>query len=70
HERSRLIRRWYDLIIENQEDLASIMTAEQGKPLAESRGEIRSQGWSCFPGDHSRRKIPGCDGRTNTDWLF
>jgi succinate-semialdehyde dehydrogenase/glutarate-semialdehyde dehydrogenase len=40
HERSRLIRRWYDLIIENQEDLASIMTAEQGKPLAESRGEI------------------------------
>ena len=40
HERSRLIRRWYDLIIENQEDLAIIMTAEQGKPLAESRGEI------------------------------
>ncbi|CAK8723294.1 Succinate-semialdehyde dehydrogenase [Candidatus Electrothrix laxa] len=40
HERSRLIRRWYDLIIANQEDLASIMTAEQGKPLAESRGEI------------------------------
>ncbi|MCI5121187.1 MAG: aldehyde dehydrogenase family protein, partial [Candidatus Electrothrix sp. AUS4] len=40
HERSRCIRRWYDLIIENQEDLAIIMTAEQGKPLAESRGEI------------------------------
>ncbi|MCI5168460.1 MAG: aldehyde dehydrogenase family protein, partial [Candidatus Electrothrix sp. GM3_4] len=40
HQRSRLIRRWYDLIIENQEDLAIIMTAEQGKPLAESRGEI------------------------------
>lgn len=40
HERSRLIRRWYDLIVANQEDLASIMTAEQGKPLAESRGEI------------------------------
>ncbi len=40
HERSRLIRRWYNLIIANQEDLASIMTAEQGKPLAESRGEI------------------------------
>ncbi|MCI5123119.1 MAG: aldehyde dehydrogenase family protein, partial [Candidatus Electrothrix sp. AR5] len=40
HERSRIIRRWYDLIIANQEDLASIMTAEQGKPLAESRGEI------------------------------
>ncbi|WP_417909275.1 NAD-dependent succinate-semialdehyde dehydrogenase [Candidatus Electronema sp. PJ] len=40
HERSRLIRRWYDLIIEHQHDLAVIMTAEQGKPLAESLGEI------------------------------
>jgi succinate-semialdehyde dehydrogenase/glutarate-semialdehyde dehydrogenase len=40
HERSRLIRRWYDLIIANQEDLATIMTAEQGKPLKESRGEV------------------------------
>ncbi|WP_339135556.1 MAG: NAD-dependent succinate-semialdehyde dehydrogenase [Candidatus Electrothrix sp. GW3-4] len=40
HERSRLIRRWYNLIIEHQEDLAIIMTAEQGKPLTESRGEI------------------------------
>ncbi|CAK8720524.1 MAG: succinate-semialdehyde dehydrogenase [Candidatus Electronema aureum] len=40
HERSRLIRRWYDLIIEHQRDLAVIMTAEQGKPLAESLGEI------------------------------
>lgn len=40
HERSRLLRRWYDLILENQEDLARIMTAEQGKPLAESQSEI------------------------------
>ncbi|MCI5117956.1 MAG: NAD-dependent succinate-semialdehyde dehydrogenase [Candidatus Electrothrix sp. LOE1_4_5] len=40
HERSRIIRRWYDLIIANQEDLATIMTAEQGKPLIESQGEI------------------------------
>ncbi|MCU0856931.1 MAG: NAD-dependent succinate-semialdehyde dehydrogenase [Pontiellaceae bacterium] len=39
-ERSALMRRWYDLILENQEDLARLMTAEQGKPLAESRGEI------------------------------
>jgi len=39
-ERSRLLRRWFDLMMENQEDLARIMTAEQGKPLAESRGEI------------------------------
>lgn len=39
-ERSRLLRRWYELLLENQEDLAILMTAEQGKPLAESRGEI------------------------------
>jgi len=39
-ERSRLLRRWFDLLLENQEDLAILMTAEQGKPLAESRGEI------------------------------
>jgi succinate-semialdehyde dehydrogenase/glutarate-semialdehyde dehydrogenase len=39
-QRSQILRRWFDLIIANQEDLAKIMTAEQGKPLAESRGEI------------------------------
>ena len=39
-ERSRILRHWYDLIMTHQEDLAVIMTAEQGKPLAESRGEI------------------------------
>jgi len=39
-ERSTLLRRWFDLIIENTEDLATLMTAEQGKPLSEARGEI------------------------------
>ncbi|MEI7429853.1 MAG: NAD-dependent succinate-semialdehyde dehydrogenase [Betaproteobacteria bacterium] len=39
-ERSRILRRWFDLMLANQEDLAVLMTAEQGKPLAESRGEI------------------------------
>lgn len=39
-ERAVILRRWYDLMIENQEDLAQLMTLEQGKPLAESRGEI------------------------------
>ena len=39
HERSAILRRWSDLLLENQEDLAILMTAEQGKPLAESRGE-------------------------------
>jgi succinate-semialdehyde dehydrogenase/glutarate-semialdehyde dehydrogenase len=39
-ERANLLRRWYELIMQNQEDLAQLMTAEQGKPMAESRGEI------------------------------
>ena len=39
-ERARLLETWHRLILENQEDLALIMTAEQGKPLSESRGEI------------------------------
>ena len=39
-ERSIILRRWFDLMLANQDDLAVIMTAEQGKPLAESRGEI------------------------------
>ena len=39
-ERSQALRRWFDLMMAHQEDLAVIMTAEQGKPLAESRGEI------------------------------
>ncbi len=39
-ERSTLLRAWFDLIIAHQEDLAKLMTAEQGKPLAESRGEV------------------------------
>ena len=39
-ERSQVLRRWFDLLMEHQEDLARIMTAEQGKPLAEARGEV------------------------------
>ena len=39
-QRSAILRRWFDLIMANQEDLARIMTAEQGKPLAEARGEV------------------------------
>ncbi|MCB1856419.1 MAG: NAD-dependent succinate-semialdehyde dehydrogenase [Pseudomonadales bacterium] len=38
--RANILRRWFDLMMQHQEDLAIIMTAEQGKPLAESRGEI------------------------------
>ncbi|WP_313036136.1 NAD-dependent succinate-semialdehyde dehydrogenase [Acinetobacter sp.] len=39
-ERSILLRQWFDLIVANQEDLAVILSTEQGKPLTESRGEI------------------------------
>ena len=39
-ERSNILRRWFDLVMTNQEDLAQILTMEQGKPLAEARGEI------------------------------
>lgn len=39
-QRSACLRRWYDAICQNQEDLASIITAEMGKPLAESRMEV------------------------------
>ncbi|KIC37768.1 NAD-dependent succinate-semialdehyde dehydrogenase [Leisingera sp. ANG-M7] len=39
-ERATAMRKWFDLMMENQEDLAVILTAEMGKPLAESRGEI------------------------------
>jgi succinate-semialdehyde dehydrogenase/glutarate-semialdehyde dehydrogenase len=38
--RAVVLRRWFDLMIANQEDLARLMTTEQGKPLAESRGEV------------------------------
>jgi succinate-semialdehyde dehydrogenase/glutarate-semialdehyde dehydrogenase len=39
-ERAAIVRRWFDLMIANQEDLARLMTIEQGKPLGESRGEV------------------------------
>ncbi len=39
-ERSGILRRWYELMLENKKDLATIMTQEQGKPLAESVGEV------------------------------
>lgn len=39
-DRATLLRKWHDLIMANQEDLARLMTLEQGKPLAESRGEV------------------------------
>ena len=39
-DRSRILRRWYDLIVEHADELALLLTKEQGKPLAEAKGEI------------------------------
>lgn len=39
-ERGAVLRRWFDLMLEHQDDLARLMTAEQGKPLAEAMGEV------------------------------
>ena len=39
-QRSTILRKWYELIMESRDDLAAIMTAEQGKPLTEARGEV------------------------------
>ena len=39
-ERANILRRWYDLMMENADDLGTILTTEQGKPLAEAKGEI------------------------------
>ena len=39
-QRSQILRRWFELLLEHQDDLARLMTAEQGKPLAETRGEV------------------------------
>ena len=39
-ERAQVLRKWYDLMVENADDLAAILTAEMGKPLAEAKGEI------------------------------
>ena len=67
-ERARLVRRWYDLIVEHADELALILTAEQGKPLAEARGEIalcrglrriRRRGGQA----HLRRDHPDLQGR-------
>jgi succinate-semialdehyde dehydrogenase/glutarate-semialdehyde dehydrogenase len=39
-ERAKMLRKWYDLMIENSEDLARLITWENGKPLADAKGEV------------------------------
>ena len=62
--RAQIMRKWFDLMMANQEDLAIIMTAEQGKPLSESRGEIAyGASYIEFYGEEAKRiygeTIPG-----------
>jgi len=63
-ERAAILRRWFDLMMANQEDLATLMTAEQGKPRTESRGEIAyAAGFIEWFGEEAKRvygdTIPG-----------
>ncbi|HTV50167.1 MAG TPA: NAD-dependent succinate-semialdehyde dehydrogenase [Steroidobacteraceae bacterium] len=63
-ERAVILRRWHDLMLAHQEDLAMLMTAEQGKPLAEARGEIAyAAGFIEWFGEEAKRLygdvIPG-----------
>ncbi|MEO0389558.1 MAG: NAD-dependent succinate-semialdehyde dehydrogenase [Pseudomonadota bacterium] len=63
-ERAAVMRTWFDLMMEHQEDLGKILTAEQGKPLAEAKGEIAyGAGFIEFFGEEAKRiygeMIPG-----------
>jgi succinate-semialdehyde dehydrogenase/glutarate-semialdehyde dehydrogenase len=63
-ERAAILRRWYDLVVANTEDLAIILTAEMGKPLAEARAEIAyGAGYIEWFGEEAKRiygdTIPG-----------
>jgi succinate-semialdehyde dehydrogenase/glutarate-semialdehyde dehydrogenase len=63
-ERATILRAWYDLIVAHREDLARLMTVEQGKPLAESRGEVAyAAGFVEWFGEEAKRvygdTIPG-----------
>ena len=66
--RAEVLRKWHDLIVENREDLAQIMTAEQGKPISESRGEIDyAASFVEFYAEETRRpNIEGVTSHLNT----
>ncbi len=63
-ERAAILRRWYELMLEHREDLARLMTVEQGKPISESRGEVAyAAGFLEWFGEEAKRAygdtIPG-----------
>lgn len=55
-ERSRRLRGWYQLLLDNAEDIATIITLEQGKPLAESKGEVM-YGASLSSGSQKKQNV-------------
>jgi succinate-semialdehyde dehydrogenase/glutarate-semialdehyde dehydrogenase len=68
-ERSAILRKWYDLMMENQEDLAVLMTTEQGKPLAEARGEIAyAASFIEWFAEEGKRVYGDTIPAPNTDW--
>ena len=71
-ERSAFLRKWYDLMMANVDDLARIMTAEQGKPLAESKGEISYAAsfieWFAEEGEKSLRRYDSFPVATIAGW--
>ena len=58
-DRAVILRRWYELMIENQKDLAVLMTMEQGKPLAEAMGEVVYSASFIEWFSHEARRIAG-----------
>ena len=55
-ERSALLRKWFDLLMANKDDIALIMTSEQGKPLAEAKGEVEyAAGFIEFYAEEAKR---------------
>jgi succinate-semialdehyde dehydrogenase/glutarate-semialdehyde dehydrogenase len=68
-ERSVILRKWYDLLMANQDDLAVLMTTEQGKPLAESKGEIAyAAGFIEWFAEEGKRVYGDTIPAPNTDW--
>ncbi|MEM8729284.1 MAG: NAD-dependent succinate-semialdehyde dehydrogenase [Pseudomonadota bacterium] len=67
-DRARMLRKWHDLIVAHREDLAQIMTAEQGKPISEARGEIDyAASFVEFYAEETRRpNIEGVTSHLNT----
>ena len=55
-ERARMLRRWYQLMMDNAEDLATLITWENGKPFADAKGEVN---YAASFSNGSARRLPG-----------